>query len=104
MMLYVRVTSGVLVVRKVDARGRNTNVKGLILEDTSMSLSPTLSRIEKVEQHIRKKTYKPIVLKFLLESEVKQFIVLSNYFINFLNLLIVFDNTLLVSLPKKNNN
>jgi len=34
----------------------------------SMSLSPTLSRNEKVEQHIRKKTYKSNALRFWIEG------------------------------------
>jgi len=33
-------------------------------------LSPTLSRNEKVEQHIRKKTHKPNVLRFWVEGGV----------------------------------
>jgi len=41
--------------------------KGLSL---SVSLSPTLSRNEKVEQHIRKKTYKPNALRFWVEDGV----------------------------------
>jgi len=36
----------------------------------SMSLSPTLSKNEKVEQHIRKKTHKPNVLRFWVECGV----------------------------------
>jgi len=35
-----------------------------------MSLSPTLSRNKKVEQHIRKKTYKPNVLRFLVKGNI----------------------------------
>jgi len=34
----------------------------------SVSLSLTLNRNEKVEQHIRKKTYKPNTLKFWVEG------------------------------------
>jgi len=36
----------------------------------SMSLSPTLSRNEKIEQHIRKKTHKANVLRFWVEGSV----------------------------------
>jgi len=35
-----------------------------------VSLSPTLSRNEKVEQHIRKKTHKPNALRFWVEGGV----------------------------------
>ena len=35
-----------------------------------MSLSPTLTRIEKVEHYIRIKTRKPIALRFWVESGV----------------------------------
>jgi len=37
---------------------------------SSVSLSPTLSRNEKVEQYIRNKTYKPNVLWFWVEGGV----------------------------------
>jgi len=36
----------------------------------SVSLSPTLSRNEKVGQHIRNKTYKPNALRFWVEGGV----------------------------------
>jgi len=36
----------------------------------SVSLSSTLSRNEKVEKHIRKKTHKPNALRFWVESGV----------------------------------
>jgi len=36
----------------------------------SVSLSPTLSRNKKVEQHIRKKTHKPNALRFWVEGGV----------------------------------
>jgi len=55
-------------------------LKGLTLEgemvrNPSVSLSPTLTRNEKVEHYIRIKTHKPIVLRFLalrflVESDV----------------------------------
>jgi len=35
-----------------------------------MSISPTLSKNEKIEHHIRIKTYTPIILKFLVENGV----------------------------------
>jgi len=35
-----------------------------IVRYPSVSLSPTLSRNEKVEQHLRKKTHKPETLRF----------------------------------------
>jgi len=35
-----------------------------------VSLSPTLSKNEKVEQHIRKKTHKPNALRFWVEGGV----------------------------------
>jgi len=35
-----------------------------------VSLSPTLTRIEKVEHHIRIKAHKPIALRFWVESGV----------------------------------
>jgi len=41
-----------------------------ILRYSSVSLSSTLGRNEKVEQHIRKKTYKPNVLRFWVEGGV----------------------------------
>jgi len=49
--------------------------KGLLLEEEivrypSVSLSPTLSRSEKVEQHIIKKTHKPNALRFWVEGGV----------------------------------
>jgi len=37
---------------------------------SSVSLSPTLDRNEKVEQHIRKKTHKPNALRFWVEGGV----------------------------------
>jgi len=56
--------------------GEYINVKeGLSLEReivrySSVSLSPTLSRNEKVEQHIRKKTHKPNALRFRIGGGV----------------------------------
>jgi len=41
-----------------------------ILRYSSVSLSFTLGRNEKVEQHIRKKTHKPNVLRFWVEGGV----------------------------------
>jgi len=42
----------------------------LFVRYPSMSLSSTLSRNEKVEQHIRKKTHKPNALRFCVEGGV----------------------------------
>jgi len=39
-------------------------LEGEIVRYSSVSLSPTLGRNEKVEQHIRKKTHKPNTLRF----------------------------------------
>jgi len=56
--------------------GEYTNVEeglsleGKIVRYPSVSLSATLSRNEKVEQHIRKKTHKPNVLRFWVEGGV----------------------------------
>jgi len=41
-----------------------------IVRYSSVSLSPTLGRNEKVEQHIRKKTHKPNALRFWVEGDV----------------------------------
>jgi len=40
------------------------SLEGEIVRYSSMSLSPTLGRNEKVEQYIRKKTHKPTALRF----------------------------------------
>jgi len=40
------------------------SLEGEIVRYSSVSLSPTLGRNEKVEQHIRKKTRKPNALRF----------------------------------------
>ena len=50
-------------------------LKGLTLEEEivrnpSVSLSPTLTRIEKVGYYIRIKTHKPIALRFWVKSGV----------------------------------
>jgi len=50
-------------------------LKGLTLEEEivrnpSVSLSPTLTRNEKMEHYIRIKTHKPITLRFWVESGV----------------------------------
>jgi len=42
----------------------------VIVRYPSVSLSPILSRNEKVEQHIRKKTHKPNALRFWVEGGV----------------------------------
>jgi len=41
-----------------------------IVRYSSVSLSPTLGKNEKVEQHIRKKTRKPNALRFWVEGGV----------------------------------
>jgi len=41
-----------------------------MVRNSSVSLSPTLTRNEKVEYYIRIKTHKPIVLRFWGESGV----------------------------------
>jgi len=48
----------------------NHFMKGWFVRYPSVSLSLTLSRNEKVEQHIRKKTHKPNVLRFWVEGGV----------------------------------
>jgi len=53
--------------------GRDSHLKGEIVRYSSVSLSPTLSRNEKVEQHIRKKTHKPKALRFWLGLKVMSF-------------------------------
>jgi len=58
------------------ARGGTTNVKGLtlegeigeIVENLSVSLSPTLSKNEKVEHHVRIETHKLITLRFWIKD------------------------------------
>jgi len=40
------------------------------VRNPSVSLSPTLTRIEKVEHHIKIKVHKPIALRFWVESGV----------------------------------
>jgi len=42
----------------------------LVVRNPSVSLSPTLTSIEKVEHHIRIKAHKPIALRFWVESGV----------------------------------
>jgi len=50
--------------------GRDSHLRGRFVRYPSVSLSPTLSRNEKVEQHIRKKTHKPTALRFWVEGGV----------------------------------
>jgi len=40
------------------------------VRNPSVSLSPTLTKIEKVEHHIRIRVHKPIALRFWVESGV----------------------------------
>jgi len=49
--------------------GTLTHLRERLL-DIQVSLSPTLGKNEKVEQHIKKKTRKPNVLRFWLEGDV----------------------------------
>ena len=42
----------------------------IVVRNPSVSLSPTLTRIEKVEHYIRIKTHKLIALRFWVESGV----------------------------------
>jgi len=68
--------SNVLGFENASADGECINVEeGLTLEGeivrySSVSLSPTLGRNEKVEQHIRNKTRKPNVLRFWVKGGV----------------------------------
>ena len=48
----------------------STRMINLSIRYPSVSLSPTISRNEKVEQHIRKKIHKPNVLRFWVEGGV----------------------------------
>jgi len=49
---------------------KELTLEGEIVRNPSVSLSPSLTRIEKVEHHIRIKTHKPIALRFWVESGV----------------------------------
>ena len=49
---------------------KGLSLEGKIVRYTSVSLSFTFSRSEKVEQHIRKKTHKPNALRFWIEGGV----------------------------------
>jgi len=49
---------------------KGLSLEGEIVRYPSVSLSPTLSRNEIVEQHIRKKTHKPNALRFWVEGGV----------------------------------
>jgi len=49
---------------------KGLTLEGEIVRNTSMSLSPTLTRNEKVEHYIRIKAHKPIALRFWVESGV----------------------------------
>jgi len=66
----------VLVFENVSARGgvyqcgRDSYLRGRFVRYPSVSLSLTLSRNEKVEQHIRKKTHKPNALRFWVKGGV----------------------------------
>jgi len=49
---------------------KGLTLKGKIVRNSSVSLSPTLTRNEKVEHYIKIKTHKPIALRFWVESGV----------------------------------
>jgi len=49
---------------------KGLTLEGEIVRNSSVSLSPTLTRNEKVEHHIRIKAHKPIALRFWVESGV----------------------------------
>jgi len=49
---------------------KGLTLEGEIIKNPSVSLSPTLTRIEKIEHYIRIKTHKPIALRFLVYSGV----------------------------------
>ena len=49
---------------------KGLTLEGEIVRNSSVSLSPTLTRNEKVEHYIRIKTHKPIALRFWVESGV----------------------------------
>ena len=49
---------------------KGLTLEGEIVRNPSVSLSLTLTRIEKVEHYIRIKTHKPIALRFWVESGV----------------------------------
>jgi len=50
--------------------GKDSHLRERFVRYPSVSLSPTLGRNEKVEQHIRKKTHKPNALRFWVEGGV----------------------------------
>ena len=64
------------MVRQLPLEGECTNVVegthpyGEIVKNQNVSLSSTLTRIEKVEHYRRIKTHKPIALRFWVESGV----------------------------------
>jgi len=62
----------------------------------NVSLSPTLSRNEKVEQHIRKKIHKPNVLRFWVEGGV-----ISLYGFDSVLILVRSSGVYPLELPKK---
>jgi len=68
--------SNVLGLRMLPLEGECINVEerlsleGEIVRYSSVRLSPTLGRNEKVEQYIRKKTHRPNALRFWVEGDV----------------------------------
>jgi len=49
---------------------KGITLKGEIVRNPSVTLSPTLTRNDKVEHHIRIKAHNPIALRFWVESGV----------------------------------
>ena len=49
---------------------KGLTLEGEIVRNPSVSLSPTLTKNEKVEHYIKIKTHKPIALRFWVESGV----------------------------------
>ena len=62
----------ILVFEYAFARGvyQCASLEGEIVRHLSVSLSPTLSRNEKVDQYIRKKIHKPNSLRFWVDDSV----------------------------------
>ena len=88
------------------------SLEGEIVRYPSVSLSPTLSMNEKVEQHIRKKTHKPNSLRFWVEGGVISLCGLTQFSFLFISQRFLLSNSpclspqdfspriLLVCLPK----
>ena len=50
--------------------GKNSHLRERLLGISKCEFSPTFSRNKNLEQHIRKKIYKPNVLRFWVEGSV----------------------------------